>query len=85
MRCGNHNGRVRTSLPQPLQCDSQPVTTIALQITMAVTHRTAGAPSGDGSWLRNTVLWLEQLEASSPHIDAPAGCMRSMIAMHFEA
>ena len=40
-------------------------------------------PAGPGSWLRNTVLRLEQLEASSPHIDAPAGCMRSMIAMHF--
>ena len=40
-------------------------------------------PAGPGSWLRNTVLWLEQLEASSPHIDAPAGCTRSMIAMHF--
>ena len=27
------------------ECDSQPVTTIALQITMAVTHRTAGGPA----------------------------------------
>ena len=44
-----HRHRVRTSLPQPLQCDSQPVTTNALQITMAITHRTAGAPSGDNA------------------------------------
>ena len=40
-----HRHSVRTSLPQPLQGDSQPVTTIALQITMAVTHRTAGGPA----------------------------------------
>ena len=40
-----HRHSVRTSWPQPLQCDSQPVTTIALQITMAVTHRTAGGPA----------------------------------------
>ena len=32
-------------MPQPLQCDSQPVTSIALQITTAVTHRTAGGPA----------------------------------------
>ena len=40
-----HRHSVRASWPQPLQCDSQPVTTIALQITMAVTHRTAGGPA----------------------------------------
>ena len=40
-----HRHSVRTSWPQPLQCDSQPVTAIALQITMAVTHRTAGGPA----------------------------------------
>ena len=67
-----HRHRVRTSLPQPLQCDSQTVTTIALQITMAVTHRTAGAPSGDHA-RRSPFCSLWTLRRTRGESRAPSG------------
>ena len=41
-----HRDMLQTSVPQPLQCDSEPMRTLVVQTTMAAAHNHNGIPSG---------------------------------------